>query len=177
MVRTSTVTAMPTSATAISSSTRSTRRNAGWWIGDDVSNAPGATNDFFDYELVVDPNLDPNDPNAFFFVLSAWWWFGGTPFAQGYLIMWATGEPGCPAECSTSLDDDCDVDFDDLNVLLSVYGGNPGHPADFGPPAGRRLRRPESAAFAVRQQLRRAVSECGAPGRKSANLDAWEDGS
>ena len=46
------------------------------------------------------------------------------------------GDDFCPAECSTSLDDDCDVDFDDLNVLLSVYGGNPGHPADFLPPPG-----------------------------------------
>jgi len=108
----------------------------GWWIGDDPNGDVGTTNDFFDYELFQDPNLDPNDPNAIFFGFSAWWWFGGTPYAQSFLRMWGTGETGCPAECSTSLDDDCDVDFNDLNILLSVYGGNPGHPADFTDPPG-----------------------------------------
>ena len=58
---------------------------AGWLIGRDVSNATGATNDFFDYELMQDPNMDPNDPNAYFFILSSWWWFGGEPFAQAFL--------------------------------------------------------------------------------------------
>jgi hypothetical protein len=114
----------------------------GWWVGDEADPlliSPGATDGWVAYALVQDPNLDPNDPNAYFFFLSQWGWFGGAPFAQCFIRIWAVGEVGCPAECSTSLDADCDVDFDDLNILLSVYTippSNPGHPADFGPPAG-----------------------------------------
>ena len=111
---------------------------AGWWIGDDPNGDVGTTNDYFDYELIQDPNLDPNDPNAFYFVLSAWWWFGGTPYAQAFLRMWAVpfDEYACPAECSTSLDHDCDVDMADLVILKAALGtceGDPGYlpEADF----------------------------------------------
>ena len=74
--------------------------------------------------------------------------FAGTVL-EGFFKM--SVSVGCPPECSSDLDGDCDVDFDDLNLLLAAYGSSDGRR-----PRRRRryrFRRSEPVAGAVRERL------------------------
>ena len=88
--------------------------------------APGIENTF---DIYNDPNYVPApgyvDPNLTYYIGS--YWFGGTPFAQFYMELFAPqcpnkGEAGryCQADIGGSFD--CLIALDDLAQLLGHYG-------------------------------------------------------